>query len=213
MAALYTHIRHVIKRVFDACSSAMVAPCALMCRPGPDGARNRMAFEFWAHVFAALPGLPGAFLRRAFYRWTLRRCATSFHVGYGAFFSHPASEIEADVYIGPYAIVGGARLGRGCLIGSRASIVSGARLHQVNAAGEWTASDEARLQELHIGAHAWIGEAAVVMADVGSGALIAAGAVASNPVPPRVMVAGNPARFVKHITPPVPMSEVASGTV
>jgi acetyltransferase-like isoleucine patch superfamily enzyme len=213
MAVVHLHLRRLIKRIIDGGCRALVFPCALMCRPGPNGARNRKAFEFWAHVFAAVPGLPGGFLRRAFYRWTLRRSAPSFYVGFGAFFSHPSSEIEQDVYIGPYAIVGGARLGRGCLIGSRASIVSGARLHQVNAAGEWMPSDESRLEELEIGAHAWIGEAAVIMADVGSGAMVAAGAVASNRVPSRVLVAGNPARFVRHITPPAPTTEVASGAL
>jgi acetyltransferase-like isoleucine patch superfamily enzyme len=43
--------------------------------------------------------------------------------------------------------------------------------------------------------------------------MVAAGAVASSRVPARVLVAGNPARFVKHVTPPVPISEVASGAL
>lgn len=213
MGDLQTSVRSLVKRLIDSGCHVVVGPCALMCLPGPNGARNRVAFEFWAHVFAAVPGLPGAFLRRAFYRWTLRQCATSFHVGFGAFFSHPSSEIEENVYIGPYAIIGSARLGRGCLVGSRASIVSGAQLHTLNADGQWTASDESRLQEIHIGSYAWIGEAAIVMADVGASAMIAAGAVAAARVPSRVLVAGNPARFVKHVTPTPTESEVVRGAV
>jgi acetyltransferase-like isoleucine patch superfamily enzyme len=38
------------------------------------------------------------------------------------------------------------------------------------------------------------------MADVGHGATVAAGSVVSNAVPPAVVVAGNPARFVRRLT-------------
>ena len=50
----------------------------------------------------------------------------------------------------------------------------------------------------------WIGEGAILMADVGDGAMVSAGAVVSAPVPKRVMVAGNPARFVKKLEAPKP---------
>jgi virginiamycin A acetyltransferase len=206
-------VRQVVKRTIDGFCRALTAPCAWMCAPdAAAGARNRTLFTFWAQTFALVPGLPGVFLRRAFYRWTLRDCARSFFIGFGAFFSHPACRVEADVYVGPYAIVGSSWLRRGCLVGSRASIVSGAQAHEVNAQGQWMATNEARLREVEIGEYAWLGEAAIVMADVGPGAMVAAGAVVSSPVPSRVLVAGNPARFVKHITPARDQElEVASG--
>ena len=71
-------------------------------------------------------GIVGIFIRRAFYRLTLEHCAGSFSIGFGAVFSHRQARVEHDAYVGPYAIVGSCRLGRGCLIGSRSSILSGA---------------------------------------------------------------------------------------
>ena len=43
------------------------------------------------------------------------------------------------------------------------------------------------------------GEGAVVMANVGAQCMVAAGAVVSSPVPDGIMVAGNPARFVRKV--------------
>lgn len=45
-----------------------------------------------------------------------------------------------------------------------------------------------------IGADCWIGDAAVIMADIGDGATVGAGSVVTRSVPPATVVAGNPAR-------------------
>lgn len=87
------------------------------------------------------------------------------------------------------------------MIGSRASILSGPDLHDVDSDGNWTAADLSKIRQIVVGHHAWIGEGAIVIADVGERAMVAAGAVVSSPVPPGVVVAGNPARFVRRIVP------------
>ena len=194
-------IRRSVKRALDACCLVAVAPAAAMCAIEAATSRHGDAvFAFWAQAFALLPGLPGVFLRRSFYRLTLDACAESFHIGFGAFMSHRHSTIEQDVYVGAYAVIGSSRLRRGCLIGTRSSIVSGTKLHSLDRDGRWMATDPGRIQRLEIGAYAWIGEAAIVMADVGPSAMIGAGSVVSSPVPSRVVVAGNPARFARKLT-------------
>jgi hypothetical protein len=157
-------------------------------------------FSFWAQAFALVPGVPGVFVRRAFYRLTLEGCARTFFIGFGAIFSHRTVTIEEDVYVGPYAIVGASTLRRGCLIGSRCSILSGGGLHVLDANLHWTPSDPSRLRRIEIGEYAWLGEATVVLADVGRSAMVAAGSVVSSAVPPETMVGGNPARFVRRLT-------------
>ena len=193
-------LRRRIKRGLDVCSLVVVAPaiaiCAIERRLTPD---NEDLFLTFAQAFALLPGLPGVFLRRAFYRHTLESCSGNFFVGFGAFFSQRRVTIEADVYIGPYAIVGMSKLRRGCLIGSRVSIMSGKNPHPQDENGRWLPTDRARLEQVEIGEYAWLGEGAMVMADVGPSAMIAAGAVVTNRVPAFVMVAGNPARFVRSL--------------
>jgi virginiamycin A acetyltransferase len=193
-------IRRGVKRSLDLCCLAIVAPCALMCAlEARLTAHGEAMFLFWAQLLALVPGLPGVFARRAFYRLTLDDCGRSFFVGFGAMFSHRRVVVEEDVYIGPYAIVGSSKLRRGCLLGSRASIVSGTDLHTLDADGRWTATDMTRLRQIEIGEYAWIGEASIVMADLGRAVHVAAGSVVANRVPAGVLVAGNPARFVKRV--------------
>jgi acetyltransferase-like isoleucine patch superfamily enzyme/peptidoglycan/LPS O-acetylase OafA/YrhL len=183
----------------------VVAPAALTCwledrlHPGGEG-----VFAFWTHVFALLPGPPGLFLRRAFYSLTLDGCSLESSIGFGALFSHREARVERDVFIGPYAAVGCAHLRAGCLIGTRANLLSGSMQHELLEDGRWAPSDRTRFSAIEIGRNAWIGEAATVMADVGAGAIVAAGAVVSTPVPPRVVVAGNPARFARQVRPAPP---------
>ena len=187
-------IRQWIKRAVDLCCVIAVAPSAGMCAMGDP------SFVFWAQTFALVPGLPGVFLRRAFYRLTLDQCDESFFIGFGALFSHRHSRIEQDAYVGPYAVVGSAWLRRGCLIGTRSSIVSGTGLHSQDSEGRWMPTDLTRIRQVEIGEYAWIGEGSIVMADVGPSAMVGAGSVVSSRVPPRVVVAGNPARFARRLT-------------
>ena len=195
-------MRRNLKRAIDACFLAVMAPFAILC--ALEARRGGEAlFTMLAQGCALVPGLPGVFLRRAFYRLTLEACGESFFIGFGAWFAHRAARIDEDVYIGPFAVLGSCHLGRGSLIGTRCSILSGGHLHALDRDGRWLPSDMARLQTIHIGEYAWLGESSVVLANVGASAMVVAGAVVSAAVPPSVVVAGNPARFVRCLTPPV----------
>ncbi len=57
-------------------------------------------------------------------------------------------------------------------------------------------------QPITIGDHVWVGERAMILkgVTVGDGAVIAAGAVVTRDVEPGTLVAGVPARYVRHAT-------------
>jgi acetyltransferase-like isoleucine patch superfamily enzyme len=92
------------------------------------------------------------------------------------------------------------------MVGSRASLLSGGALHPMDESGNWLASDYSRIKQIEIGDNAWLGEGVIAMSDVGARAMVAAGAVVSAPVPEKVMVGGNPARFVKYLTSPAELT-------
>ena len=148
---------------------------------------------------AVIPGLPGLYFRRAFYRMTLDYCAQDCHIGFGSLFAHRESRVESEVYIGNFTMLGRVNLEKGCLIGSRTSILSGQNQHQFSAEGKWLPSNLEDFVQVTIGKNAWIGEASIVMADVGRGAAVSAGSVVSHALPEFVIVAGNPARFVRKL--------------
>src|SRR5262245_48930057 len=205
-------LKATCKSILNGLALAAVWPCALpVWLEGWLNPRREDAFVFWAQALSPAPGVPGMYLRRAFYAWTLEGCALDSCVGFGAIFSNRQAVVESRVYIGPFALVGSVRLRRGCLIGSRASLLSGGRLHAQSASGDWLPTDPALREQIEIGENAWLAEGPIVMADVGPRAMISAGAVVSTPVPERVMVAGNPARFVKRLAvESSPAAEIAA---
>jgi len=195
-----SRFRTAVKSLVNAIALVLVFPCALTCwleaRLAPP---TEHLFGFWSNVFALLPGLPGMYLRRAFYHLTLDSCSLDCYIGFGAMFTHRRVIVEDHVHVGPYCLVGSAKLRRGSLVGSRASLLSGPALHEMDAQGHWTPADLSKLRQIEIGEDVWIGEGAIVMVNVGAGSLVGTGAVVSTRVRPGVVVAGNPARFVRRL--------------
>jgi virginiamycin A acetyltransferase len=195
-------MKNTIKLALNLFGQLLVLPFILLTRAeellSKDG---EVIFNTCAQFMAVLPGLPGAFLRRSYYTLTLEKCSPHCHIGFGAVISHRYAIIEPHVYIGNYALIGSAHLGERCLIGSRASIISGKYLHEKNPDGTWSTFSSDRLERILVGKNVWIGEGAIILADIGEGSCVGAGSVVSVKVKPNIMVVGNPARFVKNFEP------------
>jgi acetyltransferase-like isoleucine patch superfamily enzyme len=130
---------------------------------------------------------------------TLDRCSPECYIGFGSLFTHRHVEVEERVYVGQYALIGCAVLRAGSLIGSQSSLLSGPALHDWDPERGWLPTNSDNRQRIEVGPASWIGERAVVMANVGPGAMVAAGSVVSTAVPAGIVVAGTPARFVRRI--------------
>jgi acetyltransferase-like isoleucine patch superfamily enzyme len=159
-----------------------------------------VVFQFCGQAIALIPGLPGVFFRRAFYSLTIESCSRHCHIGFGSYFSHRSVTVEKHVYIGSYSIIGTAHLSEHCLIGSRASILSGKELHVLGEDGLWTPYSAERATKIRLERNVWVGEGAIIIADVGEGSMIGAGSVVTTKTKAHILVAGNPARFVNKLT-------------
>ena len=184
------------KLIVQAMSLVIVLPCAAIALFG----RFHAGFTLGAQSVSLVPGVVGDYLRIAFYRLTLRECSLFSRISFGSFFANPETRLARGVYIGSYCVLGSCSIGERTQIASAVQILSGRHQHTRDESGRIGGSDPAHYVEVRIGSDCWIGAAAIVMADVGDGSTVGAGSVVTKPVPPGVVVAGNPARILRAAT-------------
>ena len=151
-----------------------------------------------SQALSLVPGVLGQYLRAAFYRCVLQRCAPSVTIEFGTIFSQRDSRLDENVYIGPMCHIGLVHLERDALIGAAVHIPSGPFTHGTTDASKPIREQPGSPRLVRIGAGAWIGSAAVVMADVGAGSVVGAGAVVTRPIPPLVIAGGVPAAVIRR---------------
>ena len=159
--------------------------------------RFRAGFSYCAQACSLVPGIPGDYLRTAFYRLTLRSCSPETRISFGTFFAHPDAEVEEGVYIGSYCVLGRTRIGAHTQIASHVQILSGARQHDRDDQGNIQGAEVHAFTEVAIGADCWIGAGAIVMADVGARTTVGAGAIVTKSLPANAVAVGNPAKVIR----------------
>ena len=160
---------------------------------GPDRAIEGST-QFWAIA----PGLAGQYLRRAFLCHTLSFCARSATIEFGTLFSSASASIGERAYVGPRCHIGWAVIEADVLVAAGVHIPSGARTHGMDDLSLPMRDQPSSKSPVRIGAGAWIGSAAVVMADVGTDTVVGAGAVVTKPIADRVIAGGVPARVLRE---------------
>lgn len=158
--------------------------------------KSERMFDFSAKLLSLMPGRVGQYLRTSYYMQTLSECHYDLFIGFASFFSHITAQVGRDVKIGSFSIVGTAALHDHVVIGSRVSVLSGKYQHGGGKRGRDLRNNSLHFERVAIGANTWLGEGAVVMANVGSDCIVSAGSVITKPVPDGMTAVGNPARFV-----------------
>jgi virginiamycin A acetyltransferase len=151
-------------------------------------------------LLGLLPGVPAQYLRRAFLQHAIAGCHHTVVVEFGATLSRAGARLEENVYVGPSSHLGLVHLKRDVLIGAGVHIPSGGATHGTDDPFVPIREQAGEERMVVVGAGAWIGSAAVVMADVGEATVIGAGSVVTRPVPAGVVAAGVPARVVRQRT-------------
>jgi virginiamycin A acetyltransferase len=182
--------RNAAKMAVQGVSLLVALPFAALTAFG----RLSSTFQGMAQLLALVPGLPGDYLRVAFYFLTLRNCSLQSRVSFGTLFSRSSASVGRGVYIGAYCSLGACEIGDRTQIASHVQILSGRHQHRRGTDHRIMGATSDDFKSLTIGADCWIGAAAIVMADVGSKTTIGAGAVVTRPVPSNMVAVGNPAR-------------------
>lgn len=161
--------------------------------------RSKDLFAGQGQLLALVPGKIGSYLRVAYYSMTLERCPRKGYIGFGSFFAHPQVELGEGYYIGAYNIIGMARIGAHATIASHVSILSGKNQHGYKEIGKPIQGQAGVFRKITIGENCWIGNNAVIMADLGVQNVVAAGSVVASNTGDYEIMAGNPAKLVKKI--------------
>lgn len=189
-------MQSLVKYVANLIATALVLPAVCSYAIAASMIGRERAFPGWSQLLSLLPGFAGQYLRRAFYRLVLSRNGTGSVVSFGTVFSHPTAEIGDHAYVGVFCCLGDVTLADDVLVGSHVSITNGSKQHGICRLDVPVREQPGVWPRVTIGRDSWIGDRAVVMADVGKHCVVGAGAVVTKPVPDFAIVVGVPARVV-----------------
>jgi len=194
-------MREAIKSVVHALAWLAVTPSVISWWMrsrimGPD-----RALEGSTQLWALVPGLAGQYLRRAFLSRTINGCARTATIEFGTIFSSASASIGDRAYLGPRCHIGWAIIEANALLAAGVHVPSGAKTHGIDDVTIAIRDQPTTKTPVTIGSGSWIGSAAIVMANVGHDAVIAAGAVVTRPIPELSIAGGVPARVLRHREP------------
>lgn len=160
-------------------------------------------FTWSIHLLHVLLDLLPAPLRCLLWRPFLGKCGRGVLIDHRVYFKYPwLIELGDDISINR-----GAEFYPGMMQKARIVLCSGVRIApnaRLHAAGHDPDHPDLAdtAADIVIGAHAWVGAAAIILpgVSVGEHAIVAAGAVVSRDVPPHTIVAGVPAHVVRQRT-------------
>lgn len=158
---------------------------------------NDSLFASYSQVLSLLPGKIGSFIRTGFYRFVMTDCHPNAVISFATLFSQKDTSIGKGVYIGPQCNIGKCDIGENTLLGSGVHILSGKVQHNIDDLSTPIKDQGGTFSKISIGQDCWFGNGAIVMANVGKHAVVAAGSVVINDVPAYAVVAGNPAKIIK----------------
>jgi virginiamycin A acetyltransferase len=189
-------MKQSLKDLASMVSTILVSPLILLhmlaklyCKDG--------IFVTASQFLSLLPGKFGSYLRVAFYRFTMTHCSPVSHISFSTIFSQTDTEIEEGVYIGAQCNIGMCRIGKDTMIASGVHIMSGSNQHRIDDIDTPMQQQGGEFRKVRIGEDCWLGNGALIMADIGKKSVIGAGSVVTSEIPEYSIVAGNPARVIR----------------
>ncbi len=156
------------------------------------------ALEGSSQMLSLVPGLVGQYLRRAFLARVVVECHPSATIAFGTVLSKVGARIEENVYVGPRCHLGLVHLERDVLLAAGVHVPSGPSIHGIEDPEVPIREQPGEVRCVRVGIGAWVGSAAVVLADVGEHTVVGAGSVVTKPLPERVVAAGVPAKVLRE---------------
>ena len=155
------------------------------------------ALESASQLLSLVPGIAGQYMRRAFLQRVLRGAIHRRWSSSERSSRRLGAVLDENVYVGPRCQLGLVHLKRDVLLAANVQIPSGGKTHYFDDPTRPIREQGGERSMVTIGAGAWIGTGAIILADVGRGTIVAAGAVVTKPLPDNVIAAGVPAQVIR----------------
>ena len=181
----------VVRRTLGVLSWPLAVPIALLAR------FSDFIFVSLSQALSIVPYFPGAVLREEFYRFSLRACGRNVAIGFGTVFFYRDISIGSNVLIGMYNTIHHCDFEDYVLTADGCRFLSGSHYHFYDKVDVPMALQGGELRRIRLGRDCWIGANSVVMASVGTGAVVGAGSVVTTPTEEFSIVAGVPTPHLK----------------
>lgn len=189
-------MRESIKRSIQFLFLTAMLPVYLFMRALAALFGEAKAFQGVSQLMALVPGGVGVHCRAGYYRLAMASCSGNCRIEFLTTFVSGSTVLGEHVYIGSGCNIGHAEIGNDCLLGSGVHVMSGRGQHRFDDPDTPIRLQGGQRTVVRIGRDCWLGNASLVMADVGEGCVVAAGSVVVDAVEPYSIVAGNPARVI-----------------
>ena len=187
----------IIKKFFRLVCSFIMLPFIVLYILLIQIANKDDVFSAFSQFLSLFPGKIGTYFRASFYHFTMAHCDLDTVIGFGTLLSQQDTELQSGCYIGPHSNIGKCRIEANCLLGSGVHILSGKEQHNFDDIDLLLNEQGGQFTKVVIGEDSWLGNGAIVMANVGKKCIVAAGSVVVNDVPDYAIVGGNPAKIIK----------------
>lgn len=168
-------------------------------------------FQGFSQLLSLVPGKIGIYLRAAFYHLACPDTSDQISIGFLTILSHRDTSIAAGVYIGPQGNIGKCSIGKNTLLGSGVHILSGKKQHDFSDLNKPIQQQGGSYTKISIGEDCWLGNGAIIMANVADKCIVAAGSTLTKDTAAEPAIyAGNPAKMVKQRTPTHSQAEGAT---
>ncbi|WP_230706478.1 acyltransferase [Marinobacter adhaerens] len=160
--------------------------------------KSESVFQGFSQLLSLVPGKVGIYIRASFYSLACPNTSDEISIGFLTILSHRNTTIGPSVYIGPQCNIGKCFIGQNTLIGSGVHILSGAQQHNFEDLSTPIQEQGGTYTKIAIGEDCWLGNQALIMANLEEKTVVAAGSVVTKPFEKGAIVAGNPARVISN---------------
>jgi len=190
--------RKVLKRTIKNIFLLLVLPAYMLYEFLCVFANRDSMFQSFSQAVSLIPGKLGIYTRAAFYCLACPDTSDEVSIGFLSILSHSDTTISRGVYIGPQCNVGKCTIGANTLLGSGVHILSGKNQHNFGEHDKPIQEQGGAFEKITIGEDCWLGNSAIVMANLPDHSIVAAGGVYITEIQePWQILGGNPASVIK----------------